>query len=159
MNDPRTYTPCWRKFAESLYQRLARLIETLVDILQPFGCDRLDAHERAFDVRASHRIEERIILCRLHRYLGEEHHVRRQFRQPCHELEPFGPQRPELLEARHVALPLRHREISQGDRVEIVVGECDEAEAAAAKLDDLRRHGVHGSLSRFLSVRTPDRAE
>ena len=67
-------------------------------------------------LRPPHRVEERRVLGRLHGDLREEHHVARQLRQPLHQLEPLGAQRPQLLEARRVALPLRHRQIGQRDR-------------------------------------------
>ena len=58
-----------------------RVVEVLVDVLEPFGRDRLDADERALDVRAPHRVEELGILRRFHRDLREEHGVARQLRQ------------------------------------------------------------------------------
>ena len=61
--------------AQARDQRLADVVEALVDVLQAFGRDRLDADQRALDVGAPHRVEERRILGRLHRDLGEEHHV------------------------------------------------------------------------------------
>ena len=58
-----------------------------------------------------HRVEERLVLGGLHRDLGEEHHVGRQLRQPRHQLESLGPQRPQLFEPRRVALAFRHRQV------------------------------------------------
>ena len=50
MNEPRTCTPWSRNVRSRVHQRLADLVEALVDVLQPFGRDRLDADERALDV-------------------------------------------------------------------------------------------------------------
>src|SRR5439155_10928487 len=58
---------------KTLDERLAALVEVLVDRLEAFFGDRLDADERALDVRALHRLQKLRILGRLHRYLRKEH--------------------------------------------------------------------------------------
>ena len=140
-------------------QRLSHVVEALVDILQAFRCHGLHAHKCALDVGAPHGLEERGVLGRLHGDLREEHHVGWQFRQAVHQLEPLGAQRPQLLEPCCVALPLRHREIGQCHRIEVVIGQCDEPKAPATELHDLRDNGIHAPLSRLLAVGAPDGAE
>ena len=51
------------------------------------------------------------------------------------------------------------REIRQRDRIEVVVGEDDEAKALAAQLDDLAHNQAHVALARLLPVGAPDRTE
>ncbi len=104
-------------------------------------------------------VQERDIFRGLHGDLCEEHHVRRQLRQALHQLESLRAQRPKLLQPRHIVLALRHREVGQGDRVEVVVGERHETEAAPSKLQNLLDDDIHATLSRRLAVGAPDRAE
>ena len=47
-------------------------------------------------------------------------------------------------------------EIGEGHRVEVVVGERDEAESAAPQLDDLGDNGIDGPLAWRLTVGPPD---
>ena len=51
MNDPSTWTPCVLERPQPLDELVAVEVEALVDVLQSFGGDRLDADERAFDAR------------------------------------------------------------------------------------------------------------
>src|SRR5262249_50866676 len=53
----------------------------------------------------------------------------------------------------------RMREIREGDRIEIVVGERDETKPAAPQFDDFVDDAVDTRLPRLLAVRAPDRAE
>ena len=147
------------KLAQPLHERLAGLVEPLVDVLQPLGCDRLDADQRTLDVRAAHRVEERPVLGGLHRDLGEEDHVARQLREPRHQLESLGPQRLQLLQPRDVFLTFRHGQVFQRDGIEVVVGQRDEPEPQTPELDNLRHDTVDPALPRFLAVGTPHRAE
>ena len=65
----------------------------------------------------------------------------------------------ELVQPRLVVAAPRLREIVEGHRIEIVVGERDEAEPEAAELDDLADDAVDPALARLLAVGPPDRAE
>ena len=56
-------------------------------------------------------------------------------------------------------LPLRHRQVRQRDRIEVVVGQRDEPEAVTPELDDLGDDAVDAALPRLLAVGAPDRAE
>jgi hypothetical protein len=49
--------------------------------------------------------------------------------------------------------------VGEGDGVEVVVGESDEAEADLAEVDDLVDDGLEGALTRLLAVGAPDAAE
>ena len=110
--------------------------------------------------RLLHRVEELRILGRFHRDLREEHHVVRQLRQPRHQLEPLRAQRLQLVQPRRDRRAARAmREIVERDRIEVVVGERDEAEAAAPQLDDLLDHAIDAALARLLAVGAPHRAE
>ena len=146
------------KLAQTLHERLADLVEPLVDVFQPFGRDRLDADQCALDVRPAHRVEERLVLGGLHRDLGEKDHVRRQLREPRHQLESLGPQRPQLFEPPR-SLTLRHGQVRQRDGIEVVVGKRDEPEPVTPELDNLRHDTVDPALPRFLAVGAPHRAE
>ena len=53
----------------------------------------------------------------------------------------------------------RLREIGERHRIEVVVGEGDEPEAAAPQFDDLVRSPLDAALARLLAVGAPDRAE
>ena len=98
MNEPSTWTPCARNALQPRDQRVAGQVEPLVDVLQPFRRHRLDADQRAADVRPAHRVEELRILGRFHRDLREEHHVVGQLRELRHQLEALGAQRLELVQ-------------------------------------------------------------
>jgi hypothetical protein len=85
--------------------------------------------------------------------------VKWQLRQTVHQLKSLGAQRSKLLEPRGVALPLRHREIGQCHRIEVVIRQCDEPKASPTELHDFVDDGIHTSLARLLAVRAPHRAE
>ena len=101
---------------QPLDELVAVRVERFVDVLQPFGCHRLDADERALDPGAAHRTEEFQILGRLHGDLGEKNHVLGQFRQPLHQLEPLIANRGEVVEGRRVRTPGRHLQIGPAAR-------------------------------------------
>ena len=84
---------------------------------------------------------------------------RRQLREPRHQLESLGPQRPQLFEPWHVSLTFRHGQVRQRDGIEVVVGKRDEPEPVTPELDNLRHDTVDPALPRFLAVGTPHRAE
>ena len=102
---------------------LSRVVEVLVDRLQPFGCDRLDADQRAADPCPSHRREELRILGGFHRDLREEHHIVRQLLELGHQLESLLPQRHQCHGACLVNAALGGRQIGEGYRIEVVVGQ------------------------------------
>ena len=76
-----------------------------------------------------------------------------------HQLEPLGAQRLQLVQAPVIGAARGLLEIFERDRVEVVVGERDEAEAEAPQLDDLLDHGIDAALARLLAVGLPDRTE
>ena len=86
--------------AQPLDQRRRRRVEVLVDVLQAFGRDRLDADQRALDARR--RIASRnsgssaasIVIC-VKKIMSS-----RQLRQLLHQLEPLGAQRLQFGEPR-----------------------------------------------------------
>ena len=145
--------------AQAIDQPLAAHVEVLVDVFQPFGRHRLDPDQRAADVRLAHRLEELRIFGRLHGDLRVEHHVGRQRGERVHQLEPLGAHRRQLLQPALVLTPVRRGEIVERHRIEVVVGERDEAEPDAPQGDDLVDDGVHRALPRPLAVGLPDRAE
>ena len=147
------------KGPEALDEGLSRVVEVLVDVLQPFRRHRLHADERPLDAGAMHGAQELGILRSFHRDLREEHHVGGQFGELVHQGEPLGALGLERLETRGVVTPLGHAQIFQRDRIEIVVGKGDEPEAAPAQLDDLLDDAVRSALARLLAIGAPDRAE
>ena len=74
------------------------------------------------DAGLSHRVEKRRVFRGLHGDLRVEDHVGRQLREAGHQLEPFRPDRLELLEPVWILTAGGHREILEGHRVEVVVG-------------------------------------
>jgi hypothetical protein len=140
-------------------QVLAAAVEILVDVLQPFGGDGLDADQRALDARFLHGGQKLRILGGFHRDLGEKHHVVWQRGEPFHQLEALGAHRLELLEAALVLAARRHRQVFEGHRIEVIVGKGDEAEPPPPQIHDLVDHGVDGALPGALAVGLPHRAE
>ena len=66
----------------------------------------------------------------------------------------------ELVELRRVRAARGHAQVFERDRIEVVVGERDEAEAAPAQLDDLVDHRVDVALRGFWpSVRHTEQNE
>ena len=114
-------------------------VEVLVDVLQPFRRHRLDADERALDARARHRLQELRIFGRLHRDLGEEHHVVGSCASRSISSKRSARIAFELAQLRRVAPARGLRQIGERHRIEVVVGERDEPEPASPQLDDLAR--------------------
>ncbi len=65
----------------------------------------------------------------------------------------------ELVQAARVLAPAGLREVLHRDRIEVVVGQQNEAEAQAPQCDDFFDHVLHGPLARLLPVGLPHRAE
>ena len=61
----------------------------------------------------------------------------------------------QLLDAMGVVLLFRELNIGQGDGIEIIVGQRDEAKPETPQFHDLFDHHVGGALARLLSVGTP----
>ena len=110
-------------------------------------------------MRLAHGFEKLGILGRFHGDLRVEHHVLRQRREAFHQLEALGAHRGELLEAALVVPPRRLREIVEGHRIEVVVGERDEPESHPAERHDFVDDRVDAALPRPLPVGLPHRAE
>ena len=81
------------------------------------------------------------------------------FDELLHQREPLVANRLEAVVGRLVGAAIGHAQIFERDRIEIVVGERDEAEAAAAQLDELLDHRVGFADARLLAVGAPHRAE
>ena len=129
------------------------------DCLEAFGSDGFDADEGAFDVGFAHGVEVLAVFAGLHGDLGEEDHVFGELGQFGHEEEAFGADGGELFEFGEVVLFAREAEVGEADRVEVVVGEGDEAEADLAEVDDLVDDGLEGALPGLLAIGAPDTAE
>ena len=69
---------------------IARFVKALVNVLETFLGDGLDADQCALDIRLLHRREIFRVLGGLHGDLGEEDHVARQHGQPLHQLEALA---------------------------------------------------------------------
>src|SRR5690606_9133742 len=82
-----------------------------------------------------------------------------QTRELPHQLETLLPDVEQAVEHRLVGAPIGHLQVGERHRVEVVVGERDEAEAASAQLDDLFDDRMALSDPRLLAVGTPDRTE
>ena len=148
------------EFAQTIHERVTGEIEPLVDVLEALGRDRLDADQRAANVRAPHRLQEFLILGGFHRDLRVENQVVGQRGQPLHQVEPLLADRLELVKARVIGAPPRRREIALADRIEVVVGERDEPEAQPAQVDDLVDDRVHvRARGRWPSVRHTEQNE
>ena len=88
-----------------------------------------------------------------------EDEVAREPLELRHQLEALGTDGLQVLEVALVGPPARRSQIRERDGIEIVVGQEDESESAASKRNDFAHHVVDASLSGFLSVGSPDRAE
>ncbi len=77
----------------------------------------------------------------------------------CHQLEPLGAERLQLLRGALVLAACRHAQVLERHGVEVVVGQRDEAEALPPQLDDFLDDRVDGAAARLLAVGPPDRAE
>ncbi len=144
---------------ESSRQLVTVEIEPLVDVLEALLGDGLDAHERPLDARCAHRVEKRGVFGRFHGDLGEEHEIVGQLGELLHQLEPLFAHLLQFVEAALVRLPFGSRQIGEGHRIEVIVGEGDESESRSPELHDLADDRVHGPLAWLLAVGAPDRTE
>ena len=85
------------KRLQALDQRLAALVEVLVDGFEAFFGHRFDADQRALDVRALHGLQELGIFRRFHRDLREEHRVLGEPRELSHQREALRTDRLQLM--------------------------------------------------------------
>jgi hypothetical protein len=136
---------------EALDQVFPGAVEVLVDVLQATGRDRLDAHQDTPDARGAHGVEECRVFRSFHSDLGEKGHVRREFGQALQQFEALCTGGLQLLRALGGVLPLRKIDVRQGDGIEVVVRQGDEAEAEPPKLHDLLDHRVDRALPRLLA--------
>ena len=147
------------KLAQPRHELVAGQVEAFVDILEPFAGHRLDADERAANLRALHRVEEFRVFGGLHRNLGVEDEIVRQLGEPRHQREALVAQRLELAQPRGIGSAPRLRQIVERDRIEVVVGERDESKSETAQLDDLADDAIDAALARLLSVGPPHGTE
>src|SRR5437016_3977734 len=87
-------------------QLLARTIEVLIDILQPFRSYCLHSNQSSHDPRLAHGLEKIRILGRLHRNLCKENGVFRQLREARHQLEALAADAVQLSKSLNVVLSL-----------------------------------------------------
>src|SRR6516165_6645507 len=106
-----------------------------------------------------HGIEILGILGDFHGGLGEEDHVVGKLGEAAHEFEALGASGFEFGDAGWVVLRFGECDVGKRDRIEVVVGECDEAVAELAELNEFLNDGVGGALPRNLAVGAPDGAE
>src|SRR5205823_687967 len=147
------------KLAQPRHELVAGQVEAFVDILEPFAGHRLDADERAANLRALHRVEEFRVFGGLHRNLGVEDEIVRQLGEPRHQREALVAQRLELAQPRGIGSAPRLRQIVERDRLDVVVGERDESKSETAQLDDLADDAIDAALARLLSVGPPHGTE
>ena len=159
MNEPSTCTPCSLKVCKLLGQRFAGVVPVLVDGFQALGRHGFDAHQRALDIGLAHGVEIVAVFAGFHGDLGEEDHVLGQLGQLFHQLEALFANGGQLFELGEVVLLARQAQIGEGDGIEIVVGEGDEAEAEAAQIDDLVDYALIAPLPGLLPVGAPHAAE
>ncbi len=144
---------------EAVDEGVAGAVEVLINGFESFGGYGLDAHEGASDAGVPHGVEKAGVLGGFHGDLGEEDHVVGEFRETFHEFEALFADGFELADAGLVILAFGEAEVIEGDGIEVIVGEGDEAKAAAAEFDDFVDDGVAGALAWFLAVGAPDGAE
>src|SRR5205814_3958975 len=82
-----------------------------------------------------------------------------QFGEPRHQRETLLAQSLELAQSRGVAAPSGLRQVRKRHRIEIVVGERDEAEPATPQLDDFADDAIGRALPRLLTVGPPHGTE
>ena len=104
-------------------QVLARTIEFLVNVPQSLRGHGLHPDERTFDMSRMHGIEELRVFCSFHGDLSEENCVRGELCQAPHERKTFFPDRLQFIQPSRVVLLLSQPDVSQSDRIKIVVGE------------------------------------
>ena len=137
----------------------AGVVEVFEDGLEAFGGDGFDADEGSLDIGLAHGVEVLSVFAGLHGDLGEEDHVPGELGELGHELEALLADGGELFEFGGIVLFAGKAEVGEGDRVEVVVGQGDEAEAATAEVDDLVDDGLELTLAGLLAVCAPDGAE
>ena len=142
INDPRTWTPCSLEDLQPLDQIFAEQIEILVDRLEAFGRNRLDAHQRPSNACLAHRVQELGILRRFHGDLREESKILGQFGQPRHQLKPFGANGLQLRELLVIPLPLGVFQIGERHGIKIVVGQRDETKTEAPQFHRFFDHAI-----------------
>ena len=86
-----------------------------------------------------HRLEELRIFRGLHGDLGVEHQIVRQLGQLRHQLHALLAQRLQLMQSGRIGAAARLRQILEGHRIEIVVGQGDEPESETPQFHDLAR--------------------
>ena len=159
MNEPSTWTPWWRNARSRSTRSSPASLKPLWTSFSPSGVTDSTPTSAPLMRALLHRVEELGVLGRFHGDLREEHHVVGQLGEPRHQLEALGAHRLQRLVLRLVVAPRRHLQVGQRHRIEVVVGERDEAEAAAPQLDDLLDDRVARALARPLAVGLPHRAE
>ncbi len=138
---------------------IAGVVEVFEDGLESFGGHGFDADQRSLDVGFAHGVEILAVFTGLHGDLSEEDHVLGELGELRHEEKAFGTDGGKLFELRDVVLLAGEAEIGEGDGIEVVVGQGDEAEADATKTDDLVDDRLEGALARLLPIGAPDAAE
>src|SRR6185437_16684693 len=117
------------------------------------------ANEGAFDVGPTHRIQVFAVFAGFHGDLREKHHVFGELGELFHQVEAIGADCIELVEAAQVVLLARQAKVGLGNRVEIVVGERDEAKSETAQRNNLFNHALVTPQARLLPVGAPDAAK
>lgn len=140
-------------------QGFARVVEVLEDRLKPFGSDRFHADERPFDVGFAHGIEVLDVFARLHGDLREKDHIPGELGELRHQQKAFCADSGEFLDLSHVVLFTGEAQIGQGNGIEVIVCQGDEAETDLPELDDLVDDGLEGALTGLLSIGAPHAAE
>ena len=128
-----------------IHERVARQVESLVDVFQSRGGDGLDADQRSADMGPAHRRQEGAVLGGLHRDLRVEHDVVRQLLQPRHQLETLLRSHGELLRVEH-SLEQQDAVGEAGNRARAELAqELRELAASASDLSDRlsRRYFAH----------------
>ena len=106
-----------------------------------------------------HRIQEVGVFRSFHGDLSKENRVRGQQCQARHERKALGSNAFQFIESRKVVLLLRKPQVSKSYGIKIVVCERDEAKTESSQLDDLVDDNVGGTLSRTLTISSPNGAK
>jgi hypothetical protein len=110
-------------------------------------------------VRGLHGIKELIVLCGFHGDLGKEDSVGRKLSEALHQGKPLSADAFQFIDSRRVVLLFRQADVGKRHRIEVIVGQRDEAKAKASQLDDLFNYHVRRALPRTLTIGPPDRTE
>src|SRR5690348_13316271 len=111
----------------------AGVVEILIYGFQALRSNGLDSNQRPLDVSAPHCLEEGRVFRRFHGDLSEEDAVAGKLRQPLHQGETLRAYRLQRAHSVHILLPTRQIDVGKGYRIEVVVGERDEAIAQASE--------------------------